>query len=115
MDLFHQAAERLRAEQFLQEKVALARPSVADVVHGAFLGQIEDRQLLDLAAGFCPTDPVSMYVKLGGQVKVAEPPPPKGVSGKEWDKQLQKGPPVHMEPGSGHLIRRSRVKYVADK
>ena len=111
LDAFQRAVAQVRAEQFLREKAASAQPAAIGVIQDALLGQVEDLDLLKTAYAYLPTDPVGLYVKLGGKFKVAEPPPPPGVSAKEWDKRLQAGPTLHMETGSGHLIRRSQVKY----
>lgn len=93
-DRFHEAALRVRAEQFLQEKRASARGigavAFASLVHAA--DSIEDRELFKLASFYSPDRPMEAYVKLGGKVKVAEPPPPNGVSVKAWDKILNEGP-----------------------
>jgi len=111
LDAFQKAVARVRAEQFLREKAASAQPAALGVVRDALLEQVEDRSLLKMASTYCPLDPFGMYVKLGGQFKTAEPPPPAGVSSKEWDKVLSKGPTKSMETGSSSLIRRSQVKY----
>jgi len=93
-DRFHEAAQRIRAEQFLQEKRASARGvdavTLASLVHA--VDNVEDRELFKLAAFYSPQAPMETYVKLGGHMKLAEPPPPKGTSVKAWDKILDKGP-----------------------
>jgi hypothetical protein len=125
LEAFRSAANRVRAEQILQEKAASARASVSAVafVGLARAGMAEDQELLKVAAQFCPGDPLGFYAKLGGKfastsfahvpettveepevksaqlerrstVKVAEPPPPSGMSVKEWDRVLSKGPPA---------------------
>lgn len=83
---FIAAVSRLRAEQFFQEKAASA-PAVSTVqlISLARAGAAEDPTLLKLAATYCPEAPLAFYEKLGGQFKVAEPPPPKGVSAQKWD------------------------------
>jgi hypothetical protein len=93
-DRFHDAVVQVRAEQFLQEKRASARGvdvvTLTNLVSTA--DSIEDRELFKLAAFFSPDNPMEAYATLGGKVKVAEPPPPKGMSVKAWDKVLDKGP-----------------------
>lgn len=86
---FIAAVSRVRAEQFFQEKAASA-PAVSAVqlANMARAGDAADPELLKLAATYCPEAPLEYYVKLGGQFKVAEPPPPKGVSLKKWDEIL---------------------------
>ena len=89
MDRFHAAVSRIRAEQFFQEKAASA-PAVSAVqlVNVARAGAVEDPALLKLAHLYCPKAPMAFYEKLGGKLKQAEPPPPKGVSAKKWDEIL---------------------------
>ena len=86
---FIAAGGRIRAEQFFQEKAASA-PAVSAVqlANLARAGAAEDMELLKLAHTFCPDAPLEYYVKLGGKFKVAEPPPPKGVSAAKWDEIL---------------------------
>lgn len=86
---FIAAVGRVRAEQLLQEKAASA-PAVSAVQRAnlARAGEATDPELLKLAATFSPEAPLAYYEKLGGQFKVAEPPPPKGVSSKKWDEIL---------------------------
>jgi len=86
---FIAAVGRVRAEQLLQEKAASA-PAVSAVqlANLARAGAAEDPELLKLAATYSPEAPLEYYVKLGGKFKVAEPPPPKGVSTKKWDEIL---------------------------
>lgn len=121
IESFRSAANRVRAEQILQEKVASTRSSVTavDAIAAARADLAEDPELLKVAARFCSSDPLGFYVKLGGKfgaparsslpdaapvvkaaslerratVKLAEPPPPPGMSVKAWDKVLSKGPP----------------------
>lgn len=93
-DRFHEAVLRVRAEQFLQEKRASAR-GVEAVTYANFVRaaeSIEDPALFKLAAFYSPDSIMDTYLRLGGKVKVAEPPPPKGISVKAWDKILSKGP-----------------------
>ena len=66
-DQFHLAALSVRAEQFLKEKRASAR-------------------------GVDAVTYVNLVRSIRGMEKTAEPPPPKGVSVKEWDKILSKVP-----------------------
>ncbi len=93
-DRFHAAVLRVRAEQFLQEKRASARGvgaiTLASLCHA--VDCIEDRELFKLASQYSPNDAMGAYIKLGGKVKVAEPPPPKGISVKAWDRILSEGP-----------------------
>lgn len=86
---FNKAVRQVRAEQFFQEKAASA-PSVHPIALAnlARAGEATDQVLFKLASTYCPTAPLAMYEKLGGQFKVAEPPPPKGVSPKKWDEIL---------------------------
>ena len=89
MDRFTAAVGRIRAEQILREKTASA-PAVS-AVQLISLGRAsaaEDPELLKLAHTYCPEAPQAFYEKLGGKFKVAEPPPPKGVSSKKWDEIL---------------------------
>lgn len=67
-DRFQRAVQQLRAEQYFEEKAASARGGL---------------------------DPVSyaLFVKSAAEMsKQAEPPPPDGVSVKEWDRILNKKP-----------------------
>lgn len=119
IEAFRSAANRVRAEQVLQEKAASARAAAAvDLATAARAALADDPELLKIAARLCAADPLGFYVKLGGKfnaatpllavdpapvakvaqfesratVKLAEPPPPPGMSVKEWDKVLSKGP-----------------------
>ncbi len=89
LDKFHSAVRQVRAEQFFLEKAASA-PAVSAVqlANLARAGEAQDQALLKLASAYCPTSPLGFYVKLGGKLKQAEPPPPKGVSSKKWDEIL---------------------------
>ena len=86
-DLFRAAANRIRAEQFLEGKTASARGvdavTVANLAHTAHRMETEWAKV---AAGAVGSGVILMR-------KTAEPPPPKGMSSKEWDKILSKGPP----------------------
>jgi len=67
-DRFHDAVVQVRAEQYFEEKAASVRGGL---------------------------DPVSyaLFVKSAAEMsKQAEPPPPDGVSVKEWDRTLNKKP-----------------------
>lgn len=137
-DLFRAAANRVRAEQFLEGKTASARG--VDAVTLANLARTGQRMETDwvkvavekgsfwghtapiiglsalpalagslgaLAAMGQLSKPARIVAAVGGAVaaagavgsgailmrKTAEPPPPKGVSVKDWDKILSKGPP----------------------
>jgi hypothetical protein len=86
---FNAAVSRIRAEQFFQEKAASAPAvSAVKIANLARAGEVEDPELLKLASVYCPKAPLAFYEKLGGKFKVAEPPPPKGVSAKKWDEIL---------------------------
>jgi hypothetical protein len=67
-DPFHSAVLRIRAEQFFKEKAASARGGLNSVDYVLFVKS---------ATELC---------------KQAEPPPPDGVSVKEWDRILNKKP-----------------------
>jgi hypothetical protein len=89
LDRFNVAVHRVQAGQFLREKTALAvGVSAIDAALQARAGQAEDPDLFKIATQLCPEDTLGFYVKLGGKLKVAEPPPPKGVSMKDWDRIL---------------------------
>lgn len=91
---FHEAVQHVLAERFLQEKRASAR-SVDSVTLANFMRtaeSVEDPELFKLAAFYSPGNTMEAYASMGGKVKVAEPPPPKGVSVKAWDKILSEGP-----------------------
>lgn len=89
LDRFNVAVHGVKAGQFLQEKAASAGVSAVDAALQARLAQVEDSDLLKIATQLCPEDALGFYVKLGGKLKVAEPPPPKGVSLKAWDRILE--------------------------
>lgn len=136
-DLFKAAANRVRAEQFLQEKAASARGvDAVTLANFARTGQRMETEWAKVAAekgGFFGhtlpviglsalpavagslgalaalgqlSKPARVVAAVGGAVaaagavgsgvalmrKTAEPPPPKGMSLKEWDKILSKGP-----------------------
>ena len=137
LDPFRSAANRVRAEQFLQEKQASARLDAVSVAHLARTSQLMQADGVKLAAergtfwhdtaapialGVLPAvagslaalatmgqlgRPARIAAAAGGAVaaagavgagyalmkKTAEPPPPKGMSSKAWDKILSKGPP----------------------
>ena len=86
---FNKAVRQVRAEQFFQQKAASAQavPAVT-LANLARASEAADPELLKLAATYDPTAPLEMYEKLGGKFKVAEPPPPKGVSAAKWDEIL---------------------------
>lgn len=95
LEEFFAAAERIKAEQYFEEKAASARgvSAVESLLSHRMQNSVEDPDLLKVAMEYCPESPLEYYEKvLGGTVKVAEPPPPKGISAKTWDKILQKGP-----------------------
>lgn len=86
---FIAAVGRVRAEQFFQEKAASAPAiSAVQLANLAHASEASDLELLKLAHTYCSEAPLEYYVKLGGQFKLAEPPPPKGVSSKKWDEIL---------------------------
>jgi hypothetical protein len=117
LDKFNVAVHRVQAGQFLREKTAsVVGVSAIDAALQARAGQAEDPDLLKIATQLCPEDALGFYMKLGGQLKVAEPPPPPGVSLKEWDKKLQEGP----EKTAGDVVKftrplASKVKDLAKK
>lgn len=88
-DKFHAAVRQVRAEQYFQEKAASA-PAVSPIALAnlARAGEAVDQVLMKLAHTYAPGAPVTLYEKLGGKFKQAEPPPPKGVSLKKWDEIL---------------------------
>lgn len=88
LDKFHEAVRRIRAEQFFGEKRASAKVSAVALTNLARAGDAADPELLKLAHLYCPETPMAFYEKLGGKLKQAEPPPPKGVSAKKWDEIL---------------------------
>lgn len=94
LEIFRAEVRRVRAEQFFTEKTASATAVPALAVVGlARAMDVEDLELLKLAAKYCPEAPLEFYEKrLFGKFKTAEPGPPKGVSLKDWDKILQRGP-----------------------
>lgn len=67
-DRFHDAVVQIRAEQFFEEKAASAR------------------------GGLSPAEYASFVKSAAEMSKQAEPPPPLGVSTKEWDRILNKKP-----------------------
>lgn len=87
LDKFHAAVRRVRAEQFFKTASAPA-VSVVQLAGLARASSVLEPELLKLAAAYCPEAPLAFYEKLGGKFKVAEPPPPKGVSLKKWDEIL---------------------------
>lgn len=85
MDAFEREVRAIRAEQYLQEKRAAVEPPRP--LSGEELAA--DPELYKVAEAVCPESPFLFYRrKLGGAVKTAEPPPPKGVSVSEWDEML---------------------------
>jgi hypothetical protein len=94
LEIFRAEVRRVRAEQFFTEKTASAPGVSAVAVAGlARASEAEDPELLKVAAKYCPEAPLEFYEKrLFGKFKTAEPGPPKGVSVKDWDKILQRGP-----------------------
>lgn len=94
LDRFNVAVHGVQAGQFLREKAASAHVSAMEIALKARVEQVEDPDLFKIATQLSPEDALGFYVKLGGKLKVAEPPPPKGVSTKDWDRilnQPQKG------------------------
>lgn len=91
-DLFREAANRVRAEQFLREKAASARG--VDAVTLANLARTGQRMGTEWAKVAAEKGGFFGHTALPATLmdKMAEPPPPKGVSAKAWDKILSKGP-----------------------
>jgi hypothetical protein len=67
-DRFHDAVVQIKAEEFFEEKNSSPRERLS------------------------PVDRVLLFKVAEEMRKQAEPPPPKGVTMKEWDRILSKGP-----------------------
>ena len=71
-DKFREVADRIKAEQYLQEKFGEARVDPVAQVLLARASEVEDPELLKIAAHYCPEAPLEFYEeRLGGGFKTA--------------------------------------------
>lgn len=82
LDKFHAAVNRIRAEQYFEEKAASAQPVSAVALAGlARAASASDPELLKLAAVYCPEAPLEFYERrLGGTFITKEAVSPKWIA-----------------------------------